>query len=83
MIQINLKSMLRFFIFLQFLLFSGCSFSDTNDDKKPKLVVAVVVDQMRYDYLTRLSSKFSDDGFNRLVNEGFNCLDNHFNYVNM
>ena len=81
MIQINLKVMLRFLIFLQFLLFSGCSFSDTNDVEKPKLVVAVVVDQMRYDYLTRLSSKFSDDGFNRLVNEGFNCLDNHFNYV--
>jgi len=73
--------MLRFFILLQFLFLSGCNFSDTYDNEKPKLVVAIVVDQMRYDYLTRLSSKFSDEGFNRLVNEGFNCLNTHFNYV--
>ena len=48
---------------------------------RPKLVVGIVIDQMRYDYLTRVYSKYSDGGFKRLVNEGFNCKNNHFNYV--
>lgn len=48
---------------------------------QPKLVVGIVVDQMRYDYLTRFQDKFGDDGFNRLLNEGYNCKNNHYNYV--
>jgi len=47
----------------------------------PKLVVGIVVDQMRYDYLTRFWSHYGDGGFKRLVNEGFNCKNNHFNYA--
>ena len=50
-------------------------------DDKPKLVVGIVVDQMRYDYLTRFWNKFGEDGFKRLVNNGFNFKNNHFNYV--
>ncbi|MFD1615391.1 alkaline phosphatase PafA [Gelatiniphilus marinus] len=48
---------------------------------KPKLVVGIVVDQMRYDYLTRFESKFGAGGFMRMINQGFNCKNNHFNYV--
>ncbi|MEJ1223045.1 alkaline phosphatase PafA [Sediminicola sp. 1XM1-17] len=48
---------------------------------KPKLVVGLVVDQMRYDYLTRFWDHFGDGGFKRLANEGFNCKNNHFNYA--
>ncbi len=47
----------------------------------PKLVVGIVVDQMRYDYLTRFWDHYGDGGFKRLVNEGFNCKNNHFNYA--
>ncbi len=47
----------------------------------PKLVVGIVVDQMRYDYLTRFWDHYNEDGFKRLVNEGFNCKNNHFNYA--
>lgn len=47
----------------------------------PKLVVGVVVDQMRYDYLTRFWDRFGQDGFKELVSEGFNCKNNHFNYI--
>ncbi|MCK0191227.1 alkaline phosphatase PafA [Arenibacter sp. F20364] len=47
----------------------------------PKLVVGIVVDQMRYDYLTRFWDQYGDGGFKRLVNEGFNCKNNHFNYA--
>ncbi|MFT4831104.1 MAG: putative AlkP superfamily pyrophosphatase or phosphodiesterase [Psychroserpens sp.] len=48
---------------------------------KPKLVVGLIVDQMRYDYLTRFWDHFGEGGFKRLANEGFNCKNNHFNYV--
>ena len=47
----------------------------------PKLVVGIVVDQMRYDYLTRFWNHFDEGGFKRLVNDGFNCKNNHFNYA--
>ena len=47
----------------------------------PKLVVGIVVDQMRYDYLTRFYDRFGDGGFKRMINEGFNCKNNHFNYI--
>ncbi|MGB1308036.1 MAG: alkaline phosphatase PafA [Oceanihabitans sp.] len=48
---------------------------------QPKLVVGIVVDQMRYDYLTRFYNKFGDGGFKKLINEGFNCKNNHYNYI--
>ncbi|WP_340202168.1 alkaline phosphatase PafA [Ascidiimonas sp. W6] len=50
-------------------------------DSKPKLVVGIVVDQMRYDYLTRFWNHYGNGGFKRLVAEGFNCRNNHFNYI--
>ena len=36
---------------------------------------------MRYDFLENLSHRYSDNGFNRLVNDGFNCKNNFYNYV--
>jgi len=60
---------------------NSSNFSDETVSKKPKLIVGIVVDQMRYDYLTRFASKFGKGGFMRLINEGFNCKNNHFNYV--
>lgn len=53
-----------------------------NDDlKRPKLVVGIVVDQMRYDYLTRFYKRYGDGGFKRLMKDGFNCTNNHYNFV--
>ena len=54
--------------------------NNINPDK-PKLVVGVVVDQMRYDYLTRFWDKYGEDGFKRLISEGFNLKNHHFNYI--
>ncbi len=48
---------------------------------QPKLVVGIVVDQMRYDYLNLFWDKYGEGGFKRLINEGFNCKNNHFNYI--
>ena len=66
---------------LLFFLLILLGYSASSENKKPKLVVAIVIDQMRYDFLENLSHRYSDNGFNRLVNEGFNCKNNFFNYV--
>ncbi|NRD20980.1 alkaline phosphatase family protein [Winogradskyella eckloniae] len=55
--------------------------SDSDTTSRTKLVVGIVVDQMRYDYLTRFDAKYGNGGFKRLISEGFNCKNNHFNYV--
>ncbi len=47
---------------------------------KPKLVVGIVIDQMRYDYIYRYWDKFGNEGFKRLVNEGFFCKNTNYNY---
>ncbi|MFN8355588.1 MAG: alkaline phosphatase PafA [Spirosomataceae bacterium] len=47
----------------------------------PKLVIGIVVDQMRYDYLYRYASKYSGGGFKRMMNDGFNCRNNHYHYA--
>jgi predicted AlkP superfamily pyrophosphatase or phosphodiesterase len=80
----------RYFNFPLVLLFLLLSFSAEaqkrsrsrkNLPAQPKLVVGIVVDQMRYDYLYRYWSKYSNDGFKRLLREGFNFKNNHYNYV--
>jgi len=70
----------RLVLFFTFSLFFTCSSSYDNLEK-PKLVVAIVVDQMRYDFLENLSDRYTENGFNRLINEGYNCKSNFFNYV--
>lgn len=49
--------------------------------EKPKLIVEIVVSQMRFDYITRYWDKFSDGGFKLLVNEGANCKNARYNYL--
>jgi len=80
-----MKLLTSFFIYLFMLL---CKAQNQSQPLKrdalnstPKLVVGIVVDQMRYDYLTRFYNKFSDDGFKRLITKGFNCKNNHYNYI--
>lgn len=61
------------------LLVATCVF--TYAQSKPKLVVGIIVDQMRADYISKYWDKFGDGGFKRLRNEGFNCNNTHYNYV--
>ena len=64
------------------LFFTSNNYAQDNAIKEnPKLVVGIVVDQMRYDYLTRFWDRFGDDGFKKLVNNGYNFKNNHFNYI--
>ncbi|MEO8068803.1 MAG: alkaline phosphatase family protein [Flavobacteriales bacterium] len=47
----------------------------------PKLVVGIVVDQMRTDYIYRYWDNFGEGGFKRLVGEGTFLRDAHYNYM--
>lgn len=53
----------------------------TKGAKHPKLVVGIVVDQMRYDYLHRYYDKFGPNGFRRMLDQGFNARNNHYHYA--
>lgn len=49
--------------------------------ERPKLVVGIVVDQMRMEYLYRFQCDFSENGFKRIMNKGFTFHNAHYNYV--
>ncbi len=69
-----MKKPLFFFLFLFCLGVSA-------QQKQPKLVVGIVVDQMKMDYLYRFSSDFSENGFKRLMNSGYTFHNMHYNYM--
>ena len=48
---------------------------------RPKLVVGIAVDQMRWDYLYRYANLYTQGGFNRIMSEGYNCENTMINYV--
>ena len=50
-------------------------------EKPPKLVVGIMVDQMRHEFLFRFQSKYGNGGFKRLMNEGFMLKNGHYNYT--
>ena len=53
----------------------------TGFGERPKLVVGIVVDQMRWDYLSRYYDQFGEDGFKRLISKGYSCDNCLINYV--
>jgi len=52
----------------------------SNEPGRPKLVVGIVIDQMRFDYISKYYSKFSENGFKKLIRQGFNCRNTSYNY---
>ncbi|MGC8749379.1 alkaline phosphatase PafA [Hydrotalea sp.] len=49
---------------------------------RPKLVVGIIVDQMRWDYLYRFYNVYEPTGgFKRLLNQGFSCDNNLMPYL--
>lgn len=64
--------------------FLGCKAQEIKKEvksEKTKLVVGIVIDQMRYDYLTRFADRYSNSGFKRLLNNGFSLENAHYNYI--
>ena len=55
--------------------------NNASQTRRPKLVVGLVIDQMRWDYLYRFSNLYGQDGFKRLLNHGFSCENTMIPYV--
>jgi arylsulfatase A-like enzyme len=64
-----------------FMFVGGYVCAQQPNTDRPKLVVGIVVDQMRQEYLYRYSANFSNDGFKRMMAEGFMLKNAHYNYV--
>lgn len=64
---------------LLFTIFSAAVISAAAQ-QKPRLVVNIVVSQMRYDYLSRFDAGFGDRGFKRLAAEGNNFTQAHYTF---
>ena len=62
-----------------FSVYSAWAQPDSKPVVRPKLVVGIVVDQMRWDYLYRYYSKYGDGGFKRLLSQGFTCENAYIN----
>ena len=49
--------------------------------EQPKLVIGIIVSEMRYDYLNRYWDKFSDKGFKKLISTGTVFQNAHHDYL--
>ncbi|HSK14042.1 MAG TPA: alkaline phosphatase family protein, partial [Phnomibacter sp.] len=55
--------------------------SHAQPSRQHMLVVGIVVDQMRWDYLYRYNDRYGKDGFKRLLREGFSCENTFIQYT--
>lgn len=63
------------------ILIVNCPLSIVRCQTKPRLVVGIMVDQMRWDYLERYRDRYCDGGFRRMMDEGYNCTKCLINYI--
>jgi predicted AlkP superfamily pyrophosphatase or phosphodiesterase len=74
----------RYFLLFTFCFFTVATFAQTspkNNAGKPKLVVGLVIDQMRWDYLYHFQQRYGTTGFKRLLKEGFSCENTMIPYL--
>lgn len=74
-----LKSIPVFFMILMAAVASAQSPASPNS--RPRLVVGIVVDQMRQEYLYRFYNKYGEGGLKRMMGDGFMLKNAHYNYV--
>lgn len=71
----------KFLLFLFVLGFSHSFSQIKNTNERPKLVVGIVVDQMRWDYLYKYYDRYGEGGFKRMLSEGFTAENTLIPYV--
>ena len=54
---------------------------DENAAKRPRLVLLIVVDQFRYDYLTRYGDLFGEQGIGRLLRQGASWTEANYDHI--
>lgn len=76
-IFVNQLLIMKYILLVVFIMSTQLSWTQ----KKPLLVVGVVLDQMRPDYLVRFAAHMGDKGFKRLLKEGNECRQAYINYL--
>lgn len=77
--QTIMKTLSKLLIILA--LTALCARPVSAQPERPKLVVGIVIDQMRWDYLMRYQNRYCEGGFKRLMREGFSCDNCMINYI--
>jgi len=67
--------------FLPVFLFTCVALTASAQPAKPKLVIGLMIDQMRWDYLYRYTERYGAGGFKRLLAQGFTCENTLIPYV--
>lgn len=76
-------------LFIYTLTFFSCTFLFAQNKKattlkplpKPKIVIGLMIDQMRWDYLYRYQNRYTANGFNTFLQHGFNCQNTFIPYT--
>ncbi|NMH27785.1 alkaline phosphatase PafA [Flavobacterium silvaticum] len=71
--------MFRSFFLAVFLSMTSLSFCQ-KQPRQPKLVIGIVVDQMRADFVYRFDQYYGEGGFRRFLSQGFDCRNTNYNY---
>ena len=69
-----------FLLFFIVLFLYSCK-NEKIKEQKPTLIVGIIVDQMRFDYLTKYANRYSERGFKKLLNKGFSLTNAHFSHL--
>ncbi|CAA9240812.1 MAG: Alkaline phosphatase; Type I phosphodiesterase/nucleotide pyrophosphatase precursor [uncultured Adhaeribacter sp.] len=72
------------FLLYFLIIFSASAQKRTSNNTglpRPKLVVGLMVDQMRWDFIYRYYDRYQQNGFKRLLNEGFSCDNTNIDYT--
>ena len=69
-------------IVLLLLLFISTFFTNAQEVKRPRLMVGIMIDQMRWDYLYRYYQRYNDNGgFKRIMKHGYSCENTFIDYI--
>lgn len=82
--NMGLNTFARLILLLISSIAATAAFTQGNNQSslpRPKLVVGIVVDQMRWDYLYRYYDRYGTGGFRRMLSEGFTCENTIINYL--
>jgi predicted AlkP superfamily pyrophosphatase or phosphodiesterase len=71
----------KLFALLIAALFVLPTFGANDGNFRPKLIVGIAVDQMRWDYLYRFYNEYTNGGFRRMLNDGYTFEDCQINYI--
>lgn len=77
----NIYPLLFPFLLFAFLPRGNAQKKKDNETKPPKLIVSIIVEGMRYDYLHRWQKNFEANGFNQLLKKGTLCENAKYNYL--